>query len=286
MKAKKEHTARKFKISTLAAHLILIIGSLISIYPIYIMLIDTLKSGTELTQNIAGWPQNFTLENYINILSFNGSVIPKTFFNSVFVATCYTVITLFIASLAAFAFSKFRFKYKRFWFMFFLITMMVPVEVNISPLFLMFSKLGWLNTYIVQILPGIANVLAMYMYRNYMMSIPDSIVEAARIDGASHIQIYRKVIMPMCTPVTGSLAIIMFMTKWNDYILPKLLIDKTETMPIMVLLPQLKEDASSYVVPWEVLLTGCAIVMVPMIIVFFAFQDKFMESVSVGAVKE
>lgn len=266
--------------------LILIAGSAICLYPVYIMLIDTLKSGTELTYNISGWPQQFTLENYINIISFNGSVIPKTFFNSIFVATVYTVIALFVASLAAFAFAKYQFRFKRFWFMFFLLTMMVPVEVNIPPLFLLFSKMGWLNTYIVQILPGIANVMAMYMYRNYMMSIPDSVVEAARMDGASHLQIYARIMMPMATPVTGSLAIITFMAKWNDYILPKLLIDKTDTMPIMVLLPALKEDASSYVVPWEVLLTGCAIVMVPMIIVFFIFQDKFMESVSVGAVKE
>lgn len=266
--------------------LILLAGSLVCLYPIYIMLIDTLKSGSELTYNISGWPQQFTLENYINITSFNGSVIPKTFFNSIFVATVYTVIALFAASLAAFAFAKYHFRGKRFWFMFFLLTMMIPVEVNIPPLFLMFSKMGWLNTYIVQILPGIANVMAMYMYRNYMMSIPDSVVEAARMDGAGHLQIYANIMMPMATPVTGSLAIITFMAKWNDYILPKLLIDKTDTMPIMVLLPSLKEDASSYVVPWEVLLTGCAIVMVPMIIVFFIFQDKFMESVSVGAVKE
>ena len=276
---------RKF-IPALISSLILLAGSVICLYPIYIMLIDTLKSGSELTHNIAGWPHQFTLENYINILSFNGSVIPRTFFNSVFVATCYTVVALLAASLAAFAFAKYQFRHKRFWFMFFLLTMMIPVEVNISPLFLMFSKLKWLNTYIVQILPGIANVMAMYMYRNYMMSIPDSVVEAARIDGASHLQIYARVMMPMASPVTGSLAIITFMAKWNDYILPKIMISKTATMPIMVLLPSLKEDASSYVVPWEILLTGCAIVMVPMIIVFLIFQDKFIESVSVGAVKE
>lgn len=273
-------------IPALISGLILLAGSVICLYPIYIMLIDTVKSGSELTQNIAGWPRQFTLENYVNILSFNGSVIPRTFFNSIFVATCYTVVALLAASLAAFAFAKYRFRHKRFWFMFFLLTMMIPVEVNISPLFLMFSKLKWLNTYTVQILPGIANVMAMYMYRNYMMSIPDSVVEAARIDGASHLQIYARVMMPMASPVTGSLAIITFMAKWNDYILPKIMIDKTDTMPIMVLLPSLKEDASSYVVPWEILLTGCAIVMVPMIIVFLIFQDKFIESVSVGAVKE
>lgn len=267
-------------------HGFLIGGSLIAIYPICIMILDSLKSKEELSYNISGWPHNFTLENYINILSFNGSIIPRTFFNSVFISTVYTALALFVASLAGYAFAKYEFKFKKAWFLFFIATMMIPMEVNITPLFLIFSKLKLLNTYVVQILPGIANVLAMYLFRNYMMGIPDSVIDAAKIDGAGHFRIYREIMMPMVTPVVGSLAIITFLSKWNDYIFPKIMISKTEVMPIMTLLPSLKEDASSYIVPWEVLLTGCTIVMVPLIIVFFIFQDKFMESVSVGAIKE
>ena len=155
-----------------------------------------------------------------------------------------------------------------------------------TPLFIMFSKLHWLNSYQVQILPGIANVLAMYMYKQYMEGLPDSVMESAYLDGAGNWTVYRRIIMPMVKPATSALAIIMFLGKWNDYLMPRTMITKQEFMPIMVILPTLSDTGTSYVIPWELIFAGCVLITIPLLIVFFIFQDKFMSSVVMGAVKE
>lgn len=272
-------------VKTIGIHLFLIVIVVISLYPIFIMVVDSLKTAQELNVNVAGWPFEPSLNNYQRLLDYNSGVIMRTFFNSIGVSTVYTAITLVIATLAAFAFAKYKFKGKEVIFVLFLATMMVPQEVNITPLYLIFSKLGWLNTYQVQIIPGIANVFAMYMFRNYMESVPDSILEAARIDGASHIGVYAKIMLPAISPAIGAMAILTFLGKWNDYLFPKIMIDKVEFMPIMVMVPNLKEGTVSYFTPWELIMAGCVLVTLPLIVVFFIFQDKFMDSVTVGAVK-
>lgn len=268
-------------------HAILLVMVFISLYPIFVMTAGSFKSPTELNVNVAGWPIDPSFNNYHRLLNYNSGIVFRTYLNSIGVSIVYTIITIFVASLAAFAFAKYQFTGKKVLFLFLLATMMVPMEVNVTPLYLMFSKIGWLNTYQVQIIPGIANVFAMYMFRNYMAGVPDSIVEAARIDGAGHLRVYSRIVLPSVSPAVGAMAIITFLGKWNDYLMPKTMINRNEYMPIMVLLPQLKEGSSaSYFTPWEMLMAGCVLVALPLMVVFFIFQNKFMDSVTVGAVKE
>ena len=164
--------------------------------------------------------------------------------------------------------------------------MMIPVEITIPAIYLMFSKVHMLNTYSVQIFPGIANVFCLFMLKQYMDSLPDSLLEAARLDGAGDISIYQKVVLPLVSPAIGALAILTFLGKWNDYLWPSMLLTKTEVMPIMVVLPTLNTGNSQWSTPWELVMAGCVIVTLPLIIVFFIFQDQFMSSVTIGAVKE
>lgn len=194
-------------------HVVLIFCSFISLYPFFIMFTGAFKTSSELMKNAAGWPIRGTLENFPRLLNYNSHIISRTFLNALGVSAVSTVIVLVLASLAGYAFAKFKFKGKRILFLFFLATMMLPMEVNMTPLFIMFSKLHWLNSYQVQILPGIANVLAMYMYKQYMESLPDSVMESAYLDGAGEWTVYRKIVMPMVRPATSALAIIMFMGK-------------------------------------------------------------------------
>jgi ABC-type glycerol-3-phosphate transport system permease component len=198
----------------------------------------------------------------------------------------YTLLTLFVASMAGFVFSKYRFRGKEVLFLLLLFTMMVPTEVNITPLYLIFSRLGWLNTYQVQIFPGLANVFAMFLCRQTMDSIPNSIIESARIDGASHWKVYKDLIVPTSAPTLGALAILVFLGKWNDYLFPKMMINKPQFMTIMVILPTLRVEDGSIHVPWDLVLSSCTIVTIPLIILFLIFQDKFLASVTIGAVKE
>ena len=267
-------------------HLLLIAVCLILLFPVYIMVSGSVKSAEELALNVIGIPKHPTLDNFKRLFALNSGLILRTYGNSLFVSTCYTALVVLIASLAGFAFSKFTFWGRDVLFMLLLITMMSPVELNITPLYLFFSKIRWLNTYRVQIIPGIANVFALFLMRQYMVSIPNSLIEAARIDGGSDFFVYGKVIMPISVPAVGALAILQFLSKWNELLFPRMMLTRERLMPIMVILPTLNEIESARSVPWELVLAGCTLVTIPLIIVFLLFQDKFLSSVTLGAVKE
>ena len=257
-----------------------------AVVPILLMLVNSFKTGSELSKNAWGIPSFWTFSNYSSLVSFNSGILVRTFLNSVFVSVVYTLLTLIVSSLAAFAFSKYSFKGKNVIFIFLLATMMIPVEITIPAIYLMFSKVHMLNTYSVQIFPGIANVFCLFMLKQYMDSLPNSLLEAARLDGAGDISIYQKVVLPLVSPAIGALAILTFLGKWNDYLWPSMLLTRTEVMPIMVVLPTLNTGNSQWSTPWELVMAGCVIVTLPLIIVFFIFQDQFMSSVTIGAVKE
>ncbi|SMP59627.1 multiple sugar transport system permease protein/lactose/L-arabinose transport system permease protein [Sphaerochaeta associata] len=276
---------RKPHPTTILMHVILILVCLLLLYPVFVMVAGSLKTAEELALNASGLPKTPVLENFRRLFNFNSGLIIRTYANSIFVATSYTGLVVAVASLAGFAFAKFRFWGRDVLFLLLLITMMIPVELNITPLYLFFSRLGWLNTYRVQIIPGIANVFSLFLMRQYMVTIPDSLIEAARIDSAGDFFIFRKIIIPVSVPAIGALAILQFLSKWNELLFPKIMLTKERLMPIMVILPTLNEIDSARSVPWELVLAGCTLVTLPLIIVFLIFQDKFLSSVTLGAVK-
>ena len=250
------------------------------------MIMGSFKTASELRANAAGIPIAFTLENYLALLSFSGGIVVRSYLNSLFISSAHTILVIALSSMAGYAFEKYRFKGRNLIFAALLATMMIPVEMNIPPLYIMFSKIGWLSSFQIQILPGIANVFAMFMFRQYMKSVPDAIIEAARIDGCGHFRTFRAIAFPICAPVTGALCIIVFLGKWNDYLWPIMLVNKKEFLPIMAVLPTLNTSDNAFTIPWEIVLTGCVVVTLPLIIIFLIFQDKFMSSVAIGAVKE
>lgn len=269
-----------------AGIMLLIIASLIALLPIWIVLCDSLKTGSELSVNSWGVPQTPTLANYVDLVSYNSGIMVRTFLNSVFISVVYTALTLLLSCLAAFAFAKYRFRGRNAIFMILVATMMVPGELTMPAIFLMFSKAKMLNTYAIQIFPGIANSFCLFMLKQYIESLPDSLLEAARIDGAGHLYVFRKIVLPLAKPAIGALTVLTFLGKWNDYLWPHTLLTKVEVMPIMVVLPTLNTSTSTYSIPWELVLSGCTVITLPLIIVFLIFQDQFMSSVTIGAVKE
>jgi ABC-type glycerol-3-phosphate transport system permease component len=256
------------------------------LYPLFIMFMGSFKTSTEIASNPAGFPERIQFGNYVALLGYNGGIMVRAYLNSIFVSTVHTALVVFVAAMAAFAFAKYEFKGKNVFFFMLLATMMVPGELNIPPLYIMFSKIGWLNSYEVQIFPGIASVFAMFMFRQYMESVPTSLLEAARIDGAGHFQVFRKIMMPVAMPVAGTLSILTFLGKWNDYLWPIIMVSERDFQPIMAILPTLNTKEDAWFIPWELVLTGCVVVTIPMIIVFCMFQEQFMSSVTIGAVKE
>jgi ABC-type glycerol-3-phosphate transport system permease component len=126
----------------------------------------------------------------------------------------------------------------------------------------------------------------MFLLKQYMESLPEAVLDAARVDGAGEWTTFWRVVLPMAMPPIGVLWILIFLQKWNDYLWPMVMIRSQELLPIMVLLPTLSLEDSVWSIPWELVLAGCVIVTLPIIIAFFMFQDKFMSSVTIGAVKE
>lgn len=265
---------------------ILIIASLVVLIPLCVMIFDSLKTGTELASNAWGFPAHPTSSNYTDLISYNSGIMLRSFLNSIFVSTTYTGITLLVSALAAFAFAKYRFTGRNLIFLVLITTMMIPAELTMPAIYLMFSKMKLLNTYAIQILPGVANAFCLFMLKQYIEGLPSSLFESVKIDGAGHLHIFRKIVIPLSSPALGALAVLTFLGKWNDYLWPHVLLTEVDVMPIMVILPTLNTSTSLYSIPWELVLAGCAVITLPLIIVFLIFQDQFMSSVTLGAVKE
>ena len=265
---------------------ILTIVSAFALAPILLMSMNSFKTSAELAGNSWGLPRNWTVDNYIDLVVFNSNLMVKAFFNSVYITISYTILTLLVSSLAAYAFSKLTFRGRNILFTFLLTTMMIPREITMPAIYLMFSRIGLLNSYSVQIFPGIANVFCLFMLRQYIKSIPDSLLEAALIDGAGYWKIFWKVVLPLTKPAIGAMAILVFLEKWNDFLWPSMLLTRQNIMPIMVILPTLNVGNSLYAIPWNLIMTGCVIVTFPLLVVFLAFQEQFMSSITIGALKE
>ncbi len=283
MNSKKKIPMRR--VYAFLSHAVMLVVAFGALFPLWIMVMGSFKNTPELLLNSVGLPKSFLPTNYISLLEYNSGTIVRTYFNAIMIAVCYTAIALVLSSMAGYAFAKFQFKGKNVLFMIFLLTMMVPQELLVTPLYLIYSKIGWLNTYRVQIVTGIANVFAMFMFRKNMETIPDALLESAKLDGANEFRIFTGIVVPVSRPVFGALTILVFLSKWNEYLLPKMLVSKTEKLPIMVILPSLSVGDNMYALPWELVLTGCTLVIIPLVIVFLIFQDQFLSSVTIGAVK-
>ncbi len=283
MNSKKKIPMRR--VYAFLSHAVMLVVAFGALFPLWIMVMGSFKNTPELLLNSVGLPKSFLPTNYISLLEYNSGTIVRTYFNAIMIAVCYTAIALVLSSMAGYAFAKFQFKGKNVLFMVFLLTMMVPQELLVTPLYLIYSKIGWLNTYRVQIVTGIANVFAMFMFRKNMETIPDALLESAKLDGANEFRIFTGIVVPVSRPVFGALTILVFLSKWNEYLLPKMLVSKTEKLPIMVILPSLSVGDNMYALPWELVLTGCTLVIIPLVIVFLIFQDQFLSSVTIGAVK-
>jgi ABC-type glycerol-3-phosphate transport system permease component len=209
----------------------------------------------------------------------------RSLLNSGIVAVPYTALTVLFCALAGYAFAKFSFPGRSLLFGLLIASMLVPIDVNIPTLYLLFSRTGWLDTYQVQILPGTASILGMFLARQYMLSIPDEVLDAARVDGAGPWRTFFRIVVPMSTPVLGAIAVLMFAFKWSDYLWPAVMVSNPEFQPIMVTLPGLSTTASGFIVRYELLLAGAVVVTVPLLLLFLRFQRHLMSGNLAGAVR-
>jgi ABC-type glycerol-3-phosphate transport system permease component len=269
-----------------ALNVVLIAASLLAVYPFLVMLFGSLKSPREITTNPGGIPLEPTLDNFAQLFTGEaGALMWRSVFNSILVTIPFTAITVLLCAMAGYAFAKYRFRGRNVIFAVLLASMLVPAEVNIPALYLFFSQIDWLNTYQVQIFPGTASVLGMFMARQYMTGVPDEVLEAARIDGAGHWRTFWTIAMPMSAPILGAIAVLTFVAKWSDYLWPKVMVSDPSLQPAMVVLPSLSTGISGFIVHYEILLAGALVITIPLLAVFLRFQDKLINGTTAGAVR-
>lgn len=257
---------------------------IIVLSPILLMVVNSFKSNNEMLRNDSGFPEVWTLESYTSLFTTYSSLV-RHFFNSIVVSIVSTVGATFICTLAAYAFAKYKFKGCDAIFYILLATLMIPVEVVIPGQYLLFAKLKLINTLSVQILPTVPAVVGVYMIRQYMLGIPTSLIESAKIDGAGHLRTFISIIIPSAKPIISSYMILHFLDVWQNYTWPLLVATKQNVMPIMVSLPTLVDSVIGFVPVWGTIMAGSVLCSIPLIIIFLINQKAVMESVVLGAVK-
>lgn len=226
-------------------------------------------------------PDPFTLVQY-EVL-FKRMNVAINFFNSLFLSITVTLVSLFFNSMAGYAFAKYRFKGKNKLFNLLLSSMIIPSQVTMLPLFLMLKTMGLINTYMAIIIPGLANIFGIFLIRQYVMSIPDSLLEAARIDGAGDFEIYRKIVIPLATPILVTLAIFTFLGTWNDFLWPLIALTDNSMYTLPVALANLMGEHTK---DPELMMAGSVVTIIPVIIVFLVLQKYYVRGIMMGSVKE
>ncbi|MEY4295048.1 MAG: hypothetical protein RLY82_736 [Pseudomonadota bacterium] len=219
----------------------------------------------------------FAFENYTEV--FGKFSFGTYLFNSVFITIMATLLTLLVNSMAAFALSKYQFKGQKFVFGLIIATLMIPPTIILVPVFLVINSVGLLNSLWGVILPAIATPTGVFLLRQYMLTIPDELLEAARMDHASEWRIYWKIILPLAAPALAVLAIFSVMWRWNDFLLPLIVLSKSEFFTLQLALNSFQGELNTQ---WHYLLAMTVITLIPITLVF-AFLQKYITTGIAGA---
>ncbi|HRG63095.1 MAG TPA: carbohydrate ABC transporter permease [Burkholderiales bacterium] len=266
----------------LSLHSVLFVALFIMCLPFLWMLSTSFKTSSEVLKFPPTWtPHDFTFENYVELFKAVDFIHP--FYNSVFIALVSVAFSIVVCSLAAYAFAKFNFKGRDKLFMVLLGTMMVPGVVMQIPTFLLMKALGLINSYTGIILPAIASVGMIFFFRQFLLTISNDYIEAARIDGAGEIRIFWSIILPMMRPALVAQGIFAFTASWNSFMWPLIIAtdDRFYTLPLA--LTQLDGQHSSN---YGLSMSGAIVVIIPLVILFMFTQKYFLNSMNIGGVKE
>lgn len=259
-----------------ALQVALLLGTIIMVSPFIVMLVVSLvPTQAFLARNFS--PANFSLVNYI--YTFEQVPFGRYYINSIIVTVTVTILQITIASLAAFAFARLRFRGREALFLLYLSTLMIPFPVTLIPNFLIIKNLGWYDTLIALIVPGLFSVFSTFLLRQYYRGIPIDLDEAARMDGASSLRIWSQVIVPLSGPVLATLAIFVFQGTWNEFLWPLVVTtsDNVRTIPV-----GLAAFVGQYSTAWGPLMAGSVIALLPVLIIYVLGQNWFVKGITLS----
>jgi multiple sugar transport system permease protein len=252
--------------------------------PLVLMLLTSLKPETEVLNPSAVIPRHWTFSNFTHVLSWSEEApVLRWLLNSVFISSATTLLVLILSSMAAFAATRLRPPGAERFLSLVVITMMLPPQLFLVPLYLMLSRLGWLDTPLALIVPATAGGFGVFMLSSFMRNIPREIEEAAEIDGCSPLGVFLHVNLPICSPSLAALGVFTFVGSWNDFAGPLIFLDSVRnyTLPVGIALYQ-----ASYYTEYGLTLATSVLSTLPLVGVFLVFQRQIIESMASSASKE
>ena len=256
--------------------------SALMIFPFVWMLSSSFKPFSEIFAGNTFLPEHPTLDNYRSLFEQNNAILKL--WNSFYIASFATGISVFLCALGGYAFAKFRFPGRALLFGSMLASMALPFAVVMVPLFVMMRNVfHWIDTPWPLIIPGAANAFGIFFMRQYMLSVPDEMLDAARVDGAGEFRIFWRIVLPTAVPGLVSLGIIFFMSSWNNFLWPLAILhsDSMQTVPVMLNSLQGPPGRTAF----DVLMAGSVVSVLPMLLVFLLLQRRLVAGITSGAIK-
>lgn len=269
------------RLRTLLLNLAVAFIALLVLFPLLWMLsVSFMSTGEAATFPPPLLPKTWTLEHYRDLFVTQG--MGRYLWNSFALATLATGLALLFTVPAGYAFAKLRFKGRERVFQLLVGALVVPAQIGTLPLFLMLKGMGLVNTYAGALVPWLASIFGLFLVRQYSLSIPDEMLEAARIDGASEGQIFRRVVLPTLQPIIVTLALFVFLGSWNDFLWPLIILTDQSNYTLPVALAALSRE---HVQDVEMMMAGAVITVAPVLVLFLALQRYYIRGMLAGSVK-
>ncbi|GEM03234.1 sugar ABC transporter permease [Halolactibacillus miurensis] len=276
--------AKKNKLFNILIFTILCIGAVVMIAPLLWMLSTSVKEKSDVFALPPVWiPEVFDFSKYKEI--WEAGPLLSGIKNSLIISLSVTIVGSFTSSLAAFAFAKLRLKNKNMIFLLLLSAMMIPYPSLMIPQFSMFASIGWVDTLLPLIIPPIfGNIVMVFFLRQYLINVPNAVIEAAKIDGTSFFGIFIRIIVPLIKPAIAAQFILWFMAVWNDYLAPIIYLNSPDKLTIQLVIANFN---ATYAIQtdYPLIMAASIIALLPMLVIFLVFQKQIIESIAISGVK-
>jgi len=248
------------------------------LFPIYVMVISSLKPNAQVF-DLKLIPRSFSLEAYIYVIKAN---FTRYFLNSFFISATVTVAALVFHSMSGYTLARINFPGKHILFLWILSTLMIPFAVIMIPLFILVKQFGWLNSYAGVIIPAIPHAYGIFLFRQFFLTMPKDLEDAAVIDGCSHFQVFYRIFVPLSKPITMMLAVAFFIANWNNYLWPLIV---NHDRNLWVLQVAIASFVSRNDTPWNAMLGASVFATIPSIVMFFVLQKSLVEGIKMSGIK-
>lgn len=262
---------------------VLAVLALLMVFPLYWMVISALTPGGQSqSSEFYLFPAEPTLANFTEV--FSTQPVWRWIWNSLLIAVVTTAISVCVSLGAGYALAKYSFWGKGLLYTAFLITIMIPIQVTLVPSFLVVARLGLVDSPWAVILPTAFDVVGIFIARQFMLSVPNALVEAARVDGAGEFRAFFSVVLPTCGPLVGVLVILAFMARWNDFLWPMVVLQGNESLTVPVALSTLTNNPA-FASPWGAVMAVATVTVLPILAVFLVFQRQFVQGIASTGIK-